>query len=54
MFRSKSVIWVMDAGLITILHLKFRLGSTGLQRLLLELTMTLLLMFGVLPAQYLR
>jgi hypothetical protein len=32
MFRQKSVIWAMDAGLIIILHPKYKPDNTDLQR----------------------
>lgn len=50
----KSAIWVMGAGRIIILLQRSKLDSTDLQRLLLVLTMTHQLMFGVLLAPFLK
>ena len=44
----RSVIWVMVAGLIITLHLRFKLVSTDLLKSSLELIIIPLLIFGLL------
>jgi len=46
--------WEMDVGLTIISHLKFRQDNIGHQKSSLEQTITLQLMFGPLPVQFLK
>lgn len=52
MLQLKFVIWVMDAGHIITLLLRFKLDNTDHQRSLLVQTMILQLMFGALPVLF--
>ena len=54
MYKSKSVIWEMDAGLTITLHQRSKLDSTDHQKLSLVQIMIHQQMFGVLLAQSLR
>jgi hypothetical protein len=54
MLWSKFAIWVTDAGPIIISPRKSKLDSIDLQRSLLVQTTILQLIFGHLPAQYLK
>lgn len=54
MCRWRFATWAMGAGLITISHLKFKLGSIALPKLSLVRTIPLVQTCGALPALFSR